>query len=172
MWHDGTSSCYYYFLWGQSNHHSRVRLVCLALDDACCVILIISTSMESFVVSASCRAEFWQFWVVSSAARNNEVAKVDKSWCKWPCSSEGLSSVPHSDSQKVSHSTSRQPPTKSHNIKEPRSLGALLTRKFFRYVPLSNGRFALGGLCGREWPCDHFSTMMNLPLILTFLAGY
>ncbi|KAG0599099.1 hypothetical protein M758_12G127800 [Ceratodon purpureus] len=67
-----------------------------------------------------------------SSARNNEVIKVDKSWCNWPCTSEGLTSVPPSDGHKASRSTIKQPQTKSPNAKEPRSLGALLTRKFFR----------------------------------------
>ena len=72
-------------------------------------------------------------WVVSWAARSNDVVQVDKNCCRWPCVSDGPSGVPHSDSQKAL-STSGYPPTRSFNSKEPRSLCALLTRKLFRCV--------------------------------------
>lgn len=105
--------------------------------------------------------------------------KRDKNWCGWPCSND-FHSASHS-AKSGSQMISKQPTPKGHDAKEPRSLGALLTRKFFRCA--SPGISTLPGLnmCSpevfllwywvRKGTCDHVPIVILLLVFLCILAG-
>lgn len=67
---------------------------------------------------------------IPKSSRRNEVPKVDKKWCAWPCSCD-LHSAAHR-AKSCGQPISKQSTTKASNVKETKSLGALLSRKIFR----------------------------------------
>lgn len=66
---------------------------------------------------------------ISRSSRSNEPIKVNPRCCGLPCAGK------HNDSHKISRFPSREPPTGSFKIKEPKSLGAVLAGKFSRLKP-------------------------------------